>query len=56
MPLSGVHVEFAALEAEPLCKFVSLVMFVPVDHYRSGALQVHPSSAYSSSSCSTDEG
>ena len=41
------------LEAERLCKFVSLVMFVPREHYISGALQAQFSSAYSSS---TDEG
>ena len=40
-------------EAERLCKFVSLVMFVPGEHYISGALQAQSSSAYSSS---TDEG
>ena len=28
-----------ALEMERLCKFVSLVMFVPGEHYISGALQ-----------------
>ena len=44
---------FVALETERLCKFVSLVMFVPGEHYISGALQAQSSSAYSSS---TDEG
>ena len=44
---------FVALEIERLCKFVSLVMFVPGEHYISGALQAQSSSAYSSS---TDEG
>ena len=53
MLLSGVHEVFVALEAERLCKFVSLVMFVPGEHYISGALQAQSSSAYSSS---TDEG
>ena len=43
---------FVALETERLCKFVSLVMFVPGE-YISGALQAQSSSAYSSS---TDEG
>ena len=43
---------FVALETERLCKFVSLVMFGPGEHY-SGALQAHSSSAYSSA---TDEG
>ena len=51
--LSGVHEVFVALETERLCKFVSLVMFVPGEHYISGALQAQSSSAYSSS---TDEG
>ena len=51
--LSGVHEVFVALEAECLCKFVSLVMFVPGEHYISGALQAQSSSAYSSS---TNEG
>ena len=44
---------FPALETERLCKFVSLVMFVPGEQYISGALQAQSSSAYSSS---TDEG
>ena len=30
---------FVALETERLCKFVSLVIFVPGEHYISGALQ-----------------
>ena len=30
---------FVALETERLCKFVSLVMFVPGERYISGALQ-----------------
>ena len=51
--LSGVHEVFVALETDRLCKFVSLVMFVPGEHYISGALQAQSSSAYSSS---TDEG
>ena len=51
--LSGAHEVFVALETERLCKFVSLVMFVPGEHYISGALQAQSSSAYSSS---TDEG
>ena len=29
---SGVHEVFVALETERLCKFVSLVMFVPGEH------------------------
>ena len=44
---------FPALEMERLCKFVSLVMFVPGEQYISGALQAQSSSAYSSL---TDEG
>ena len=32
--LSGVHEVFVALETERLCKFVSLVMFVPGEHYK----------------------
>ena len=40
---------FVALETERLCKFVSLMMFVPGEHYISGALQAQSSSAYSSS-------
>ena len=51
--ISGVHEVFVALEMERLCKSVSLVMFVPGEHYISGALQAQSSSAYSSS---TDEG
>ena len=43
--VSGVHEAFVALEMERLCKFVSLVMFVPGEHY-SGALQAQSSSAY----------
>ena len=52
-PLSGVHEVFVALETECLCKFVSLVMFVPEEHHLSGAPQAQSSSAYSSS---TDQG
>ena len=44
---------FPALETERLCKFASLVMFLPGEHYISGALQAQSPSAYSSS---TDEG
>ena len=44
---------FVALEAERLCKFVSLVMFVPGEHYISGALRAQSSSAYSSSTDDT---
>ena len=51
--LDGKTEVFVALETERLCKFVSLVMFVPGEHYISGALQAQSSSAYSSS---TDEG
>ena len=53
MLLSGVHEVFVALKTERLCKFVSLVMFVPGEHYIIGALQTQSSSAYSSS---TNEG
>ena len=49
----GVHEVFVALEMERLCKFVSLAMFVPGEHYISGAIQAQSSSAYSSS---TEEG
>ena len=51
--LSGVHEVFIALETKRPCKFVSLVMFVPGEHYISGAFKAQSSSAFSSS---TDEG
>ena len=51
--LSGVHEVFVALETERLCKFVSVVMFVPGEDYISGALQAQSFPAYSSS---TDDG
>ena len=44
---------FPVLERERLCKFASLVMFLPGEQYISGALQAQSPSAYSSS---TDEG
>ena len=47
--LPGVHEVFVALETECFCKFVSLVMFVPGEHYIIGALQAQSSSAHSSS-------
>ena len=52
-PIHFVLSIYAVLETECLCKFVSLVMFVPGQHYISGALEAQSSSAYSSS---TDEG
>ena len=47
-------VVFLSLETERICKIVSMVMFVPGQHYAhvSGTLQAQSSSAYSSS---TDE-